>query len=174
MDSLLSAVVGHSAEFKDILWAVLGSVCIILGIIGCIIQIIPGPPLSWLGLLLLYFTPYSKFSGTFLIIWAVIVLIAVLLDYLLPSSFTQKLGGTKAGIRGSAIGMIIGIFVLPPVGMILGPIIGAFIGELIAKRKTGTAFRSAIGAFLGFLITTGLKLIISLIIAFLFFKELFF
>jgi len=158
----------------DVLLAVFGSVCIIFGVIGCFIQIIPGPPLSWLGLLLLYFTSYSNISSTALFIWAAFAIVTVVLDYVLPNTFTQKLGGTKAGIRGSTIGMIIGIFVFPPIGMIIGPIIGAFIGELMAKKKTETAFRSAIGALIGFLVTTGMKLIYSLIIAFVFLKELFF
>lgn len=174
MDYFLADLSLHSAGITDIILAVAGSICIFAGIAGCIIQIIPGPPLSWLGLLLLYLTPYSQLSKTALFVWAAVVAVTLVLDYVLPNTFTERMGGTRAGIRGATIGMIAGIFVFPPVGMIVGPIIGAFVGEMLAHKNTETALRSALGALIGFIVTTGLKLIVSLVIAFIFVKELFF
>ena len=71
-------------------------------------------------------------------------MIANIVDYYLPIWGTKKYGGTKAGVTGSTIGMIAGLFVLPPVGMIVGPFVGAFIGEYLAAEGTGQkALRSA-------------------------------
>ena len=161
-------------SISDILLALLAASLIVLGLIGCILPVIPGPPLSWAGILVLHFTPYAQFSTSFLIVWAIIAVFTIVLDYVLPVSLTQKLGGTKAGLRGSTIGMILGLFIFPPIGLIIGPIIGAFVGELIAKQSNETAFRSALGSLLGFLITTGFKLMVSGYLLFVFIKELFF
>ena len=171
---LLLAVGGTTISIKTIMLVLLGIICIVAGLIGCVIQVIPGTPLSWTGLLLLFFTPYAEYTSTFLIIAGAVVVVVEFLDYILPSALTEKLGGTKAGKWGSTIGLIVGIFIFPPITIILGPIIGAFIGELVAHNKTETALRSAMAAFLGFLLSTGLKLIVSGFFAFWFFKELLF
>ena len=72
---------------------------------------------------------------------------------------TQKLGGSKAAVTGSTIGLIAGFFI-GPVGIILGPFIGALIGEMIHNHgnSEGT-FKAASGAFIGFLTGTGIKMI---------------
>jgi uncharacterized protein len=158
----------------DLILVIISLVLLILGLIGCFISVIPGPPLSWAGLFALSFTSYSEISTTFLIIWAIVAVATIIADYIFPVKLTQKLGGTKAGIRGATIGMLLGLFCYAPVGVIIGPIIGALVGELIAKKGKATAFRSALGAFLGFLLTTGIKLIVVLLMVFYWAKDLFF
>jgi hypothetical protein len=88
--------------------------------------------------------------------WAIIVIIVAILDYVVPVWGTRKYGGTKAGVRGSIIGLIIGIFFLPlgPFGLfgiIGGPFIGAWIGEIFAGQEHNKALRAAFGSFVGFL-----------------------
>ncbi|HYQ58581.1 MAG TPA: DUF456 domain-containing protein, partial [Draconibacterium sp.] len=121
----------------DILLIVLGSIFIISGILGCILPVIPGPPLSYVGLLLLHFTERYQFSSRFLIIWAIITVVVYALDYLIPAWGTKKFGGSKRGIWGSIIGLLIGLFFFPPFGIIIGPFLGAVIGELGAGKESG-------------------------------------
>ena len=146
----------------DILLITLGAILLIVGIIGCFLPVLPGPPLSWLGILLLYFTDNTSISTSFLLWWLVIALIVTGLDYLIPVWGTKKFGGTKMGVRGSTAGLIIGLF-FPPAGIIVGPFLGALVAELIHDaHDTTKAFKSAFGSFLGFLLGTGLKLGVAL------------
>ncbi len=156
----------------DWLLAVLGVVCMLVGIAGCILPVIPGPPLSWAGLLLLHWTRFAQFSATFLLVMACLAIAVTVLDYIIPVWGTKKFGGSKAGIWGATIGIFAGIFLFPPVGIIVGPFIGAVLGEIIAGKKSGPAFKAGLGSFVGFLLSTGLKLGASLIMEYYFFRGL--
>lgn len=156
----------------DVLLIVLGSFFIISGILGCVLPIIPGPPLSYIGLLLLHFTERYQFSSKFLIIWAIITVVVYTLDYLIPAWGTKKFGGSKRGVWGSIIGLVIGLFFFPPFGIIIGPFLGAVIGELTAGKESEVALKSGFGSFMGFLAGTLLKLITSGMMTWYFVKEL--
>ncbi|HJZ40790.1 MAG TPA: DUF456 domain-containing protein [Bacteroidales bacterium] len=164
----------------DYLLVVLGTLSILIGVIGSIVPGLPGPPLSYLGLLLLHWTRFADFSFNMLAIWAMIVLVVSVLDYVVPIWGTRKFGGTRAGVRGSTIGLIIGVILLPMLGIVLGPFglfgilggpfIGAWIGEKYAGQNQDKAFRAAIGSFMGFLAGTFMKLAVSFVMAFIFFR----
>lgn len=149
-----------------------GVIFIISGIIGCILPVIPGPPLSYIGLLLLHFTEKFQFSSKFLVIWAVVTAVVYALDFLIPAWGTKKFGGSKRGVWGSIIGLVIGLFLFPPFGIIIGPFLGAVIGEMTAGKESGVALKSGFGSFIGFLTGTLLKLITSGMMTWYFFKEL--
>ncbi|MBQ9701963.1 MAG: DUF456 domain-containing protein [Bacteroidales bacterium] len=144
----------------------------VLGIIGSVAPALPGPPLSWVGLLCLYIWgggtngAGEPMSTTFLLVWLGIVIAVSILDYFVPAWFTKVTGGSKYGGWGAVIGLFIGL-IYPPVGMILGSVAGAFVAELLFARKdTMTSVKSAIGAFLGFMFGTGIKLISSAVMLF--------
>ncbi|MDA3953783.1 MAG: DUF456 domain-containing protein [Bacteroidales bacterium] len=148
-------------------------ILILIGLVGCILPIIPGPPLSFLGILILHFTDFVQYSTNFLLILAFAAIVVTALDYIVPIWGTKKFGGTKAGMWGATLGMIIGMIILGPLGLILGPLVGAIIGESIKGAKNKDAFRSGLGAFLGFLVGTGLKLATSIYITWHFVKGIF-
>jgi uncharacterized protein YqgC (DUF456 family) len=154
----------------DYILLTLAVILLILGIIGCLVPVLPGPPLSYLGLILLHFTRFADFSSTLLITLAVVTIVVTLLDYIVPVWGTKKFGGSKYGTRGATVGLIIGLF-LGPVGIIVGPFIGAFVGELIFKDDIRYALRAGFGSLLGFLTGIGLKLAASFVITFYFVKE---
>jgi hypothetical protein len=145
---------------------------LILGIIGCLLPVLPGPPLSYAGLILLHLSRFASFSNEKLIILAVIAVVVTVLDYIVPIWGTRKFGGSKYGMRGATVGLIIGLF-LGPAGIIAGPFIGAFVGELIYKDDTKYALKAGFGSLLGFLTGVGLKLAASFIITFYFIKGIF-
>ena len=147
--------------------AILALVLGVVGIVGSIVPGLPGPPLSWVGLLLLYLWgggtdgAGNEMSLTFLLIWLAVTIGITIMDYVVPAYFTKLTGGSKAGGWGAIIGLFAGL-VFPPVGMIVGSLIGAFAAELVFARKdTVTSLKSALGAFLGFIFGTGAKLIAS-------------
>lgn len=155
----------------DIILIILGAICIIVGLLGCVILVIPGIPLSYIGIVLLHLTTKVDFSIQFLIVWMVVVIIVQVLDYYVPIWGTKKFGGGKKGIWGSTIGLIVGLFILPPWGIIIFPFLGAVVGELIDEKDTKQALKAGFGAFVGFLAGTVMKLVVAVILAFYFFKE---
>jgi len=157
----------------DYLLLVLAILLMIIGLIGCVLPVLPGPPISFIGLLVLQFTRFASFTLNFLLIMGVIALIVTLLDYIVPIWGTKKLGGSKAGIWGATIGMIIGIFFFPPLGIILGPLIGAIAAEMLRGGEFNKSFRAGMGSLFGFMLGVGLKLIASFVMTFYFFKALF-
>ena len=151
----------------------LGIILMITGLLGCILPILPGPPLSYLGLLTLHFTERYEFSGSFLVLWGLITAFVYGLDYVIPVWGTKKFGGSKRGVWGSIIGMVIGFFFFPPLGIIFGPFFGAVIGEFSAGKDSLAAFKSGFGSFIGFFTGTILKIIASGTMTYYFGKELF-
>ena len=143
---------------------ILAFVCLAVGILGSIIPGLPGPPVSWVGLLLASLTPYIEISTAVLVGTAVAAAVITVLDYVVPSLSTKRNGGSKYGIWGCNIGLVISIIGLPfgpqgLLGVIFWPFIGALVGEYIKSREMAPALRAAWGAFLGFLTGTLLKLV---------------
>ncbi|WP_029905010.1 DUF456 domain-containing protein [Prevotella sp. 10(H)] len=157
----------------DIILLIAGAILIILGIAGCILPVLPGVPLSYAGIFLMHLTSKVEFSVQFLVLWAIVVIIVQILDFYIPVWGTQKFGGGKKGIWGSAVGVIFGLFFLQPFGIIIFPFVGAVIGELIDEKEFKVALKAGFGAFLGFMAGTIIKLVVAFILAFYFFKELF-
>jgi uncharacterized protein YqgC (DUF456 family) len=155
---------------SDYILLIFGILLMILGIIGCLVPVLPGPPISYVGLLLLHFSRFGQFSDTTLIVFAAVTVVVTVLDYVVPVWGTKKFGGSKYGTRGATVGLIIGLF-LGPLGMILGPLIGAFVGEMIFKDDMKYAMKAGFGSLLGFLTGIGLKLAASSFMTFFFIKE---
>jgi len=152
--------------------AILAIILGVVGIVGSIAPALPGPPLSWVGLLCLYIwgngtnAAGEPVSTTLLLIWLGVVVLVSLLDYVVPAYFTKLTGGSKYGGWGAVAGLFIGL-ICPPIGMIFGSLLGAFLAELVfAQKNAGDSLKSAFGAFLGFLFGTGLKLVASAVMLF--------
>lgn len=145
---------------EEIIIFIVALVCAALSIAGSIIPVIPGPILGYGSLWLAQWSGYCAFSNQFMIVMAIATAAVFAADYILPPLITRKMGGSKAASWGATLGMLFGMF-FTPVGMIAGMLIGAFVGEMIFARNTSDkSVRAALGAFLGFLLGTGLKLIL--------------
>jgi uncharacterized protein len=146
----------------DYVWIIAGGILLIAGMIGCFLPVLPGPPLAFFGLLIQQLKSSSPFSTRFIVIVLVVTIIITILDYIIPVYSTKKYGGSKYGVWGCTIGLVIGLW-LGPLGIIAGPFVGAFLGELIASTEPAQAFKAATGSFIGFLTGTFLKLIVCLV-----------
>ena len=144
----------------------------IIGLVGCVLPVIPGPPVSFVGLLLLHFTRFAEFSFEFLLMFGCIAVIVTILDYIVPIWGTKKFGGSRAGMWGAGIGLVLGLIFLPPLGIIIGPFAGAVIAEALTGKKANEAFRAGLGSLLGLMVGIGLKLAASVAMTFYFVKEL--
>ena len=142
----------------DIVLLVLAGLCMLIGIIGCIIPGLPGTPVAYLGLLIAQATDRVDFSWQFLLIWGIVTVVVQVLDYVVPAWGTKRYGGTRYGVWGSTIGVFAGLF-FGAAGVIIGPLVGAVLGELIGGKDAAQALRAGWGSFLGILCGTVIKLI---------------
>ena len=144
---------------------------LLVGLAGCLLPVIPGPPLGYIGLLFLHFTSDVQFDGSDLLLWAIIAVAVTVADNVLPIWTTKKFGGSKAGVWGSTIGLVLGLF-FAPIGILIGPFLGAVLGEML-NNNNEKALKAGIGAFMGFVFGVGLKLASTGYFAWIFFKEVF-
>ncbi|MEE9364171.1 MAG: DUF456 domain-containing protein [Cellulophaga sp.] len=149
----------------DITLLVIGFFLMLLGILGSFLPILPGPPISWVGLLLLHLTDAIPKDWTLLGITLTIAILVWALDYIIPAIGTKKFGGSKAGMLGTTIGLLVAIFfpILGIFGIIIWPFVGALVGELLNKADKKTAIKAAFGSLIGFLTGTFLKFVVTIV-----------
>src|SRR5687767_700004 len=140
-------------------WIILGMILCVVGIAGSLLPLLPGPPIAYVGILMQQLRDPNPFTGKFLLLWAAIVVLTLILDYIIPIWGTKKFGGTKYGVWGCTLGFLVA-FWMGPWGVIIGPFVGAFIGEYIANQHSQQAFKAAMGSFVGFLLGSFLKLLV--------------
>lgn len=155
----------------DIFLIILGALCLLIGFLGSILPALPGVPLAYVALWLLHATDKVQFSWQTLLIWGVVTVAVVVLDYVVPAWGTKHFGGSKWGTWGSIVGIVVGMF-LGPWGIVLGPFVGAFVGELIADKGSQEALRAGWGSFVGLMTGTVLKLICCGLMTWQFIKAL--
>ena len=143
----------------DIFLLFVGFLLVVVGVAGSFLPVIPGPLCGWLGLLVIHFTSVLPMDWSFLGATLAVAVLIFILDFFIPVWGTKRFGGTKAGVYGAGIGMIVGLF-MGPVGIIFGPFMGAFAGELSQKTPTKQAYKAALGSFIGFLTGSFLKFLV--------------
>ena len=153
--------------------AALLSVAIVLmlvGLVGCVIPIVPGPLLAYCGLLCMI--PTSK-APSFLaiVVFGLAALVVTVLDYVVPALGAKRFKCSKYGTWGCAIGTFVGIFFFP-LGILLGPFCGAVVGELLARKRAAEAIWGGFGAFLGFLSGVLMKIVFCAATIFFYFRSL--
>ncbi len=143
-----------------IVWISLAFLLCALGIAGCIVPVLPGVALSYAGLLCLLLTPSAP-SPSALIAFGIAAALVTVLDTVVPAWGARKFKSSKWGMWGCFVGTIAGMFFLP-MGLLAGPFLGALAGELIAGRNLASASRSGVGALVGFLAGTFVKVLVAL------------
>lgn len=137
----------------DILYWIIIVTLFVVGFIGLIYPIIPSVLFIFGGIVLygVLFT-FEQFNWLFWVIQGVFVLFLFLADYVANLVGVKKYGGSKSGVWGSTIGLLIGPFLIPVVGIIVGPFVGAVVAELLVHRKTvSEAIKIGFGSVIGFI-----------------------
>ena len=143
----------------DILLMVFAFLLLVASIVGCVLPVLPGPPLAYAGILLLHLTDKIHFTTQQLIVWLVVVVVLQVVDYITPLLGSKYSGGTPFGNRGCIAGTIIGMFFMPW-GLIIGPFVGAIAGEMMGGQDLAQAIRAGIGTLLGYLFGTLMKVVV--------------
>ena len=156
----------------DIFLLILGGCLMLVALVGSFLPILPGPLTGWLGLLVLHLTNAIPMNWTFLGVTLGVAILIWVLDYIIPAMGTKKFGGSKSGAIGTTIGLIIGLFSPIPLGFIIGAFVGAFIGEMMHDSKdTKRAIKASFGSLLGFLFSTTVKFLVSMVFLVLFISK---
>lgn len=153
----------------EVIGWILAAVLFSIAFLGLIYPIIPSA-LFMIGGFLLYGVVVT-FDGMNWLFWVIQTLFIILLfgaDTLSNLLGVKKFGGSKAGMWGSTIGLLIGPFIIPVAGILLGPFLGAVISELIVSRSSvKQAFKIGIGSLIGFLtsvVTKGIIMIVMIVV----------
>lgn len=138
-------------------------ILMLIGLIGCILPMLPGTPLIFIGIYIYaWLGGFTLISKNLILIFLAMTTISVLIEYTSSSIGAKRLGASKLGFLGALVGTVVGVFFIPW-GLILGPLLGALIGELITGKKIKEALRAGGGAALGFFGGTLLKIVISFV-----------
>ena len=152
---------------------VIASVLMLLGLAGSILPVLPGPPLSFIGLFLLallrHFSP--PLTPTFITILAIVTILVIAMDYIIPLLGAKRYGASKWGVWGSVLGMAIGIF-WSPFAMLVGAFVGAVVVEWLVHKKKREALRAGWGVVMGTLFATILRLGVSGMMTYYFVRAL--
>ena len=146
----------------DILLIISAVVCAIIGIVGSIVPALPGPPVSFVAYLLLYFCTGCDISFQSLAVYGVLAAIVTVADFVAPVWLTKKSGGSKAATRGATIGLVLALFT-GRWGVLVLPFLGALLGELSTGSASTKAVKVASYSFLAFILTTGVKMVYSFV-----------
>jgi hypothetical protein len=153
----------------DIFLLIIGFLMVLLGILGSFLPMLPGPLTGWLGLLIIHFTSVIPMNYMFLGITFSVAMIIWILDYIIPAMGTKHFGGSKYGVYGTTIGILIGLLSPVPFGILIGAFLGAFIGELLFDSKdTNRALKASFGSFIGLLASATIKFSIAFVYVLLF------
>ena len=146
----------------DTVLAIIAIICALVGTVGCVVPVIPGGVITYVGYICLYFCQGAEVSTVWLVAFGVLTAIVTIMDFVLPAYMSKRFGGSREGQIGATLGMFAGLF-LGPIGLLAGPFVGAVLGELRHNSQDKTkAFRVGFGSFLSFIVGTGAKLAISL------------
>lgn len=144
----------------------------IAGVIGSVLPVVPGPILSFAGLLVYYIFQENEILTLWpLIFFGLGMLFLVVADYLLPLLGVKFLGASKKGQWGAIIGALLGIVFFPPLGIFIGALLGAIVGEIYHGKEPQEAVKAGIGVVTGSVVAIFLQVIFSLsILAYFLFK----
>lgn len=145
---------------------IIGAVLVVIGIIGSVVPVVPGPALSFAALVLLFIGKGSEeVSVLSLVIFAVAMALLILFDYVAPILGAKFAGASKGALIWAIGGALLGIIFFPPLGIFIGAIVGAIIGEMQNGREFGDAAKAGLGVVVGSAMTIILQLIYSIIVA---------
>ncbi|QUR94062.1 DUF456 domain-containing protein [Macrococcoides canis] len=146
-----------------ILWTLV-VISFIAAFAGLVVPMLPGVLLMWIGFFIYHFgINNSELSWFFWIAMITLTAVTLVSDYVAGSYFVKKFGGSKAGEFAAAVGMLIGSFLFPPLGIIAVPFIVVLFVELYLQRDVAKAFNASVGSLLGFLTSTVAKFLILII-----------
>lgn len=145
----------------DLIFISLGGLLMFVGLLGSFLPVLPGVPISWLGLLVLHFAPSIPMNYWFLGVTFVVAALIYALNLIIPAMGTKRFGGSRSGMIGATLGLVVGFIIPIPFGLIIGAFAGAFIGEVLNKSDRKSALRAAFGSFVGLIASSFMEFLVA-------------
>lgn len=140
-----------------VLLYILGVLSLLVGLAGIVLPGLPGSLFLVGGVFLIAWAGHFSVVGWGTIVFAAAVGLAIMaVDWLAGLMGAKAFGASRWAVLGAAVGLVAGLFLGLP-GVLLGPAVGAFAFELVKDPDLKQAARSGLGALLGFLVGTVLK-----------------
>ncbi|EGL83763.1 protein of unknown function DUF456 [Caldalkalibacillus thermarum TA2.A1] len=152
----------ESAAWDMVWWLVIISL-FVLSMAGLMYPVIPSILLIWAGFAIYQFAVAPVLPTSFWVVMAVFTLLVFVADYVSNLYFVRKYGGSKVSQWAAVGGLIVGPFLMGPVGLIVAPFLAVTLVELTRQQDPGQAVRVAVGTLLGFVSSTLFKLVVQLI-----------
>ena len=148
---------------------ILAFVCLLVAVVAVFLPVPPAVPVAWLGLLLARLGGVEAVSNGWLVWSAVVGVVLMVLDYVFPLITTRRFGGSKYGVWGCMVGLVLAVVGLPfgPTGLLgvfFWPFAGAFVGEMIKQQDLQPALRAAVGSFLGMMAGIVVKVVYCVVL----------
>ena len=144
-------------DWTILLW-LLVALLVIAGLAGTVIPALPGVPLVFAGLFVgAWIGDFQEVGWVSIGIMAVLAAIAWLVDFVAGAAGARYLGASSRAFWGATLGAIVGIF-FGLAGMLLGPFVGAVVGELSGGSDLVRSGRAGVGAWIGMVVATAIKL----------------
>src|SRR5690606_24287522 len=120
-------------KMADLVVQIILAAVMLAGALGAVLPVLPGAPVAFGALLLARLLNFSELSWWVIGVFGFLTVLGIALDYIVPVATTKKMGGSKYGIWGLILGLIVGIVFSPFgfVSIIIAPFLGALIGEMI-------------------------------------------
>ena len=142
------------------LWVV-AVLLMLVGIAGTVLPALPGVPLIFGGVLLAaWIDDFQRISVATVVVLAVLTVVGIIIDYVAAALSAKRVGASKQGIIGAALGPLAGVFT-GLWGLLFMPLIGAAIGEFIAHKDVFRAGKVGAATWFGLLVATAIKLAIA-------------
>ncbi len=143
---------------------IIAIIVMLLGIAGTIVPFIPGIPLIFLAIAGYgWYEGFHSVGTKYIAIMAGLTILSFAVEYLASTLGAKYFGSSKKGIIGALIGTCLGLFLLPPLGILIGPWIGACAGELLSGKDLATAMRTSLGTLAGIFSGLAFNLILAII-----------
>lgn len=144
-----------------ILLMLLAALLVVAGIAGLMLPAMPGAPLLFGGLVVAAWAEDFAYVGPVTLgVFAFLALLTYVIDIVAGLLGAKRFDASREAMFGAGIGALVGIFFGIP-GLLFGPFAGAVAGELYNRRKLSEAGWSGLGATVGLLAGTALKLALA-------------
>jgi uncharacterized protein YqgC (DUF456 family) len=136
-----------------------------VGLVGTVVPVLPGIVLVF-GAALLYamLTAFAVVGVGHVVLFGVLTLLAMGLNLVAHALGARAFGSSRWGVIGAAVGLVVGLVIAGPVGLLLGPLLGAVALEALSGQPLRRAFRSGVGALVGYVLGTAAELALALVI----------
>lgn len=152
----------------DIALYILAALLMVGGLAGSVLPVLPGIPMVFGGIWLAAAVDgYRHLGWWWLLIIGAIGTVGVIIDFVAGTLGAKRVGASPRALWGATIGTLIGMFFGIP-GLLFGPFIGAIVGELASGNSVLRSAHVGIGTWLGLLLGTLLKLVLSFLMVGLF------